>query len=162
MQLVSFDECNDLRLSADARRNGDVLEFAFCLEGNTGDIVIPGAAPNRRTSGLWQATCFEAFVATGTRSYIEFNFAPSGEWAAYQFTNYRQGMAELEIAPPRIDFSERCLTATLELGGHSGAPLNLSAVIEHSRGVRSYWALAHPSRNRPDFHSRDCFVAKLP
>jgi hypothetical protein len=162
MQLVSFDQCKDLRVSADARRNGHALEFVFCLEGNTGDIVIPDPSQPRRVSGLWQATCFEAFVATGTASYIELNFAPSGEWAAYYFTKYREGMAELEITPPKINFSERCLTATVELRGHSGAPLNLAAVIEHSSGVRSYWALAHPSTNRPDFHSRDCFAGKLP
>jgi hypothetical protein len=52
--------------------------------------------------------------------------------------------------------------ATIELAAKPGSPLNVTAVIERKNGVRGYWALAHPKGSRPDFHARDCFVAKLP
>ena len=60
--------------------------------------------------GLWRHTCFEAFIkAPGRTSYHEFNFAPSGQWAAYRFDAYREGMmpadlgASPEIAVRRFD-----------------------------------------------------------
>jgi hypothetical protein len=162
MQLLPFDACDDLRVDADVKRTGKRLEFTYKLSGDTADVVIPLPAPPERTDGLWQATCFEAFVSLGKSSYAELNFAPSGQWAAYRFTNYRQGMRQLDIESPKITFADNMLTAVVEIKAEAGALLNLSAVIERRNGSRSYWALAHPKSNRPDFHTRDCFVAKLP
>jgi hypothetical protein len=162
MQLLPFDPCDDLEIDADVERTGSGLEFAYTLSGNTADVVIPAPTSPTRTDGLWQATCFEAFISLGKCSYAELNFAPSGQWAAYRFTNYRQGMRELDIIAPQIRFVDNVLTATVEMKTEAGAVLNLSVVIERRSGVRSYWALAHPKGNRPDFHTRDCFVAKLP
>jgi hypothetical protein len=162
MQLLPFDKCETLRVSADVIRNGELLEFTYDLSGDTSDAVIPPPESPERRDGLWQATCFEAFIAAGKSSYIELNFAPSRQWAAYQFTNYRQGMRDLDIEPPHVRFINNRLVASLNLKAKAGAPLNLTAVIEHGSGARSYWALAHPGGNRPDFHARDCFVAKLP
>ena len=56
-----------------------------------------------RTDGLWKSTCFEVFLLDPSKgAYLEFNFAPSGQWAAYQFDGYRSGMRELEISAPQI------------------------------------------------------------
>ena len=33
--------------------------------------------------------------------YYEFNFSPSGEWAAYRFSGYREGMADLPLGGGR-------------------------------------------------------------
>ena len=162
MQLLPFDACDDLRVDADVKRSGNRLEFTYKLSGKTADVVIPLPAPPERTDGLWQATCFEAFVSLGKSSYAELNFAPSGQWAAYRFTNYRQGMRQLDIEAPEIAFDDNMLTAVVEMKAETEVMLNLSAVIERRNGSRSYWALAHPKGNRPDFHTRDCFVAKLP
>ena len=54
--------------------------------------------------GLWQHTCFEAFVGLGDGpAYLELNFSASGDWAAYRFDDYRQGMRPMQNAsPPRI------------------------------------------------------------
>jgi hypothetical protein len=71
-------------------------------------------------------------------------------------------MRQLDIESPKITFADNMLTAVVEIKAEAGALLNLSAVIERRNGSRSYWALAHPKSNRPDFHTRDCFVAKLP
>ena len=39
--------------------------------------------------------------------------------------------------------------------------LGLSAVLEEKDGTKSYWALAHPSGDKPDFHHPACFAARL-
>ena len=38
--------------------------------------------------------------------------------------------------------------------------LGLSAVLEEKDGTKSYWALAHPRGDKPDFHAPDCFAAQ--
>ncbi len=162
MQLRPFGPPRDLRLDAFVVRRGGALLFTYRLEGELSQLVFPYPEPSRRTDGLWQSTCFEAFIAIGPSNYIELNFAPSGAWAAYRFTGYRNGMSELDIAPPKIEFRDHCLVAELELNVAEGAALNLSAVIEEKGRGRTFWALAHPEGDRPDFHLRDCFIAKLP
>src|SRR5689334_23534411 len=53
-------------------------------------FLIPAAAESERAEDLWQTTCFEAFLrADGEKSYREWNFAPSTQWAAYDFAAYR-------------------------------------------------------------------------
>ena len=42
------------------------------------------------------------------------------------------------------------------------AKLNLAAVIEERDGTKSYWAIAHPPGDRPNFHHPACFAATLP
>jgi hypothetical protein len=34
-------------------------------------------------------------------------------------------------------------------------------VLEEKDGTKSYWALAHPNPDKPDFHLADCLTAKL-
>jgi len=44
---------------------------------------------------LWNATCFEFFLARGDgQGYHEFNLSPAGHWNAFRFTGYRQGMCD--------------------------------------------------------------------
>ena len=56
---------------------------------------------------LWQHTCFELFIgAKNDAEYYEFNFSPSGEWAAYEFRNYRDGEPiHAEELDPKISVS---------------------------------------------------------
>jgi hypothetical protein len=130
-------------------------------------FVIPEAEKPSRTDDLWRTTCFEAFLReTGSQAYQEWNFAPSGAWAAYALSGYREGMTELEVgAPPYIrmedNFTWWTLGATIAVEAGKSWDLNLSAVLEEKDGTKSYWALAHVP-DKPDFHSPDCFVAKLP
>lgn len=66
-------------------------------------LRLPPAVVPTRADGLWQRTCFELFLKRpGVAGYCEFNFSPSGEWAAYRFDDYRDGLAELPVKPPRI------------------------------------------------------------
>lgn len=130
-------------------------------------LVLPVADEPLRADGLWATTCFELFLCERDRpGYFELNFAPSSAWAAYQFTEYRDGRSDWEIPAPRIecDRSERhfALEATVSLGQVPGASIlaGASAVIEENGGPTSYWALAHPP-GEPDFHHRDCFAFAL-
>jgi hypothetical protein len=130
-------------------------------------FVIPEAEEPSRADGLWQTTCFEAFLReTAGEGYREWNFAPSGQWAAYDFEGYREGMAEAETgAAPYIRMEDNLtwwtLGATIAVPADTHWELGLSAVLEEKDGTRSYWAVAHPAE-KPDFHHPDCFVAKLP
>jgi hypothetical protein len=130
-------------------------------------FVIPEASESARMDGLWKTTCFEAFLRPAEeQSYREWNFAPSGEWAAYDFTSYREGMANAEIgSPPYVrmedNFTWWALGATIAVDADKAWELGLSAVLEEKDGTKSYWALAHGA-DKPDFHRADCFVARLP
>ena len=130
-------------------------------------FVLPPPTDPARTDELWRTTCFEVFLKPlGEQAYREWNFAPSGQWAAYEFTAYRDGMTEAEVdSPPYIRFEDNltwwALGATIAVPADVNWQLGLSAVLEEADGRKSYWALTHPA-GKPDFHAPDCFVAKLP
>src|SRR5215218_1885106 len=129
-------------------------------------FVIPVSEEPHRAHELWQTTCFEAFLRPlGEESYREWNFAPSGDWAAYEFTAYRDNMTPAEIdAEPYIrmedNFTWWAFGATIAVPSDTNWELGLSVVLEEKDGTKSYWALAHPGE-RPDFHDPGCFVAHL-
>lgn len=124
-------------------------------------------AEPERADELWRTTCFEAFLRPeGQESYREWNFAPSGNWAAYDFTNYRENMVAAEVdSPPYIrtedNFIWWALGATIAVDAETDWRLGLSAVIEEKDGTKSYWALAHPNPDKPDFHDPACFIGRL-
>jgi hypothetical protein len=130
-------------------------------------FVIAEATEPDRVDGLWQTTCFEAFLRPlGEQGYREWNFAPSGQWAAYDFADYRADMTNAEIASaPYIRVEDNltwwALGATIAVEAGTEWELGLSAVIEEKDGTKSYWALAHSPGDKPDFHDPGCFVARL-
>ena len=153
-------------------RVGADLELSYTVTGEISRIRMPAAATNARSDGLWRHTCFEAFVrASSDAGYYEMNFSPSGQWAAYLFSNYRNGMRVAdEIAGVPIKMHAHpggcVLQTSLDPGRLTGLPrdrswcLGLSAVIEDTNGGMSYWALAHPP-GKPDFHHSSGFVCKI-
>jgi hypothetical protein len=130
-------------------------------------FAIPPMSEPWRANELWKTTCFEAFLrSVGEDSYREWNFAPKGNWAAYDFSAYREGMTAAEVgSPPYIrvedNFTWWTVGATIAVDAGTKWELGLSAVLEEKDGTKSYWALAHPSE-KPDFHAPGCFVARLP
>ena len=129
-------------------------------------FVIPDADTPERKDELWKTTCFEAFLqGVGEGPYREWNFAPSGDWAAYDFTGYREGMATADVRPPYVRMEDNmtwfALGATIAVDADREWRLGLSAVLEERDGTKSYWAISHPSPEKPDFHAADCFAAKL-
>ncbi|MCW2382055.1 MULTISPECIES: DOMON-like domain-containing protein [unclassified Sphingobium] len=143
-------------------------EIGFVAMGRIADLRLPEAAPGIHTDELWRTTCFELFVAEDDDAYAEYNFSPSGAFAAYHFDHYRTGMRPFDIPAPhilqaadaeRLSLSVR-LTEDALVWDRSGA-IGASAVIQEANGTLSYWALAHPP-GWPDFHHRDCFALRLP
>jgi hypothetical protein len=130
-------------------------------------FVIPEAGEPERADELWRTTCFEAFLRPlGEEAYQEWNFAPSGKWASYQFSTYREGMEPADVAAePYIrvedNFTWWALGATIAIPADTNWELGLSAVLEEEDGTKSYWALTHPGE-KPDFHDPGCFAAHLP
>jgi hypothetical protein len=129
-------------------------------------FVLPEAVEPARAEDLWQTTCFEAFVRVpGEDAYREWNFAPSGEWAAYDFSSHREGREDAEVGAPYVRVEDNmlwwALGATIAVDAGTPWELGLSAVLEEKDGTKSYWALAHPEGDKPDFHDPACFAAHL-
>jgi len=155
-----------------ACETASTLVCRYSLHGEVARLRVPRARAGRRADGLWEHTCFEVYVApVALEPYYEFNFSPSLEWAAYRFSEYREGMAPASLsrapglqARKTVDRLE--LTAHLHLEGLAElrSPqvlrLGLTAVVEDDGGSLSYWALRHAAGN-PDFHDPDSFALEL-
>jgi hypothetical protein len=147
------------------------LSLRFTLVGDLDGVSLPAIRAVERSDRLWEHTCFEAFVRgeEGGR-YLEFNLAPSRQWAAYAFSDYRQRDESWAPPAPAIEVDRRDalveLRARIPLEGlrplcpSRTLRLALSAVIEARDGRLTYWALAH-GPGRPDFHHADGFVLSL-
>ncbi len=89
--------------------------------------------------------------------YREYNFSPSGEWAAYAFRDYRQAKDQqvgvaADKPPPVIRVHRSAQRLALEAEVPLEPPpltrsirLGLSAVVESVDGGLSYWALRAPA-----------------
>jgi hypothetical protein len=148
-----------------ARGNRFLLRW---LVNGVDALDLPGFAGKGRADDLWRETCFELFLQDQTSArYAEFNFSPSGRWAAYLFGSYRAERTDLEpVHPPEITSDRGQFLYTFNamidgtlLEGVGGA--SVTAVIAEKDGTRSFWAPAHPP-GRPDFHDPACFAVKLP
>lgn len=147
------------------------LCLRYELVGQVESLRLPEPRSPVRADGLWRHTCFEAFIAhAGAGEYWEYNFSPSGAWAAYHFNAYREGMAPLMTgAPPALRRKEGenhlGLEARLDLTwltrpDSTGLRLGLAAIVEDRAQQLSYWALKH-SGGKPDFHHADGFALEL-
>ena len=100
-------------------RRKNLLSLFFRVDCPPGSLALPEPQEAGRTDGLWQHTCFEAFVGRGDNGYAEFNLSPSGQWAAYDFDSYRGGMRNREVLAPKITVEsgpfEVVLTADLDV-----------------------------------------------
>ncbi len=156
-------------------RPGHIV-FRYCLRGDIARLRVPAQQGPGRVDNLWEHTCFEAFVGCdGDTAYREFNFSPSGQWAAYDFSDYRQRRpGEVTMPAPEISVCRTdgrleleavvSLSALPATSARNAWRVGLSAVVEAADtidGGHSYWALTHPSA-RPDFHDRKGFGIELP
>lgn len=151
---------------------GRSLDVNYLLKGDLARLKIPSVRTPHRGDHLWRHTCFEAFLAgKGRSSYYEFNFAPSGEWAAYFFRDYRDGGSPVaKNSSPSVTVHSAegflALDATIpldhftEIDTAGMVRLALSSVVEDDHGLLSYWALKHPP-GKPDFHHPDAFALEI-
>jgi hypothetical protein len=160
-------------IDIEIERPPNSLTLRYIVSGRIADLRTPRMAFPKRTDELWHHTCFEAFICPvpGT-AYLEFNLAPSTQWAAYRFSGYRAGMADVkEFTLSQIDVQSDAssyeLQVSLDLTPIADFPIDavwrlaLSTVIEETSGAISFWALRHPP-GKPDFHHSDCFALELP
>jgi len=149
----------------------DQLALEYHLAGDLERLRFPEPRPPARADGLWRRSCFELFIGhTPSANYWEYNFSPSGAWAAYHFSAYREGMAPLlKGAAPAIschlDGGALQLAVVVDLSWMrtvtvADLRLGICAVVEDRAQVLSYWALKHPAE-KPDFHHADSFVVAL-
>jgi hypothetical protein len=147
--------------------DGNWLRLRWRIEGSE-KVLFPSFAGKGRADGLWKTTCFEFFLQPRESiGYTELNLSPSERWAAYDFTSYREGMAERPFpheptCTVRVGQSMAIFDAAVPAAALPPPPwrYGLSAVIEEEGGVLSYWAIAHPE-GKPDFHSPACFAGEL-
>ncbi len=118
MTLHPFSEHHRGHVKAfevDATLSADGLLWLRCLvDIRAEEICLPANSEPDRTDGLWKTTCFEIFLRKpGEGGYIEFNFSPSTQWAAYQFRSHREGSRDLPlpgIPETYLDFGEYWLS----------------------------------------------------
>jgi hypothetical protein len=151
-------------LEADLEILGHQLVFEYHLLDQEKLFELPQqnvklqSAQIPRLDGLWQHTCFEAFLnPVGLESYYEFNFSLQPGWNCYEFTGYR------EPAPPKpsSDFSIQSLCwdpsaqrMQIKVENRSQFKkfrVGLTAILESKSGEKFYCATAH-SGLKADFH----------
>lgn len=150
----------------------NLLRITYLVKGDIEKLKIPERPSARQAERLWEHTCFEAFIgSSGNPSYNEFNFAPSGQWAAYSFRGYRDGgpidgagwLPEIDVrrGPDRFELDAVVPLHRLPaIQSASTLRIGLSAVVEANDRTLYYWALKHPAA-KPDFHHPDSFVLEL-
>lgn len=148
------------------------LALHYCLSGQMQKVLVPPPGPARVGWKLWRHTCCELFVREkGAAGYHELNFSPSGEWAGYVFSRYREGtplvdeslnpQIAIQSTPGRLDLYALADLPRLS-EGYRRTPLavGLATVVEEEGGAISYWALRH-APGKPDFHHADAFALEL-
>ncbi|MEK2688215.1 DOMON-like domain-containing protein [Bdellovibrio sp. GT3] len=150
----------------------DEVILEFFLSGPTRHLHFPPqheGADSVRRDELWKTTCLEAFFAFDNNSdspYLEVNCSPNGDWNAYAFNSYRQGMrADGTASVNLIHRSLESDQAVFRVKIQSPAmpqfkQLGITAVIEFSDGSKSYFALSHPGP-QADFHNKAAFTYSL-
>lgn len=145
------------------------LKLAYVIHCPAALMRIPSREMPAPAEALWQTTCCEFFVAAdGSDGYREFNFSPSGQWAAYDFATYRQPLTGAPPPPAPLLWSRHHegklrLDASLSPSAlPAGKQLRcaLAVVVERHDGRLGYWALAHAG-GPPDFHHPAGFTLAL-
>ena len=144
-----------LAIDAELERLPSGAIAIYRVHGDISKLVIPPLAEPVRTDDLWRTTCFELFVAGEGAPYREYNFSPSGQWAAYQFDDYRVGMrnaiAEIET---EIYLSSNDLSFSAKINDEFPNPVLvwMTAVIQEQGGAIQYWSTGF-APGKPDFHA---------
>lgn len=148
----------------------DELVLEFTLRGALKQIRFPDVhLVESRRDELWKNTCLECFFSADldpATPYFEINCAPNGDWNAYAFSSYRQGMEaskNLRVKLTQRESAENEAFFRIHVSGEdlrAARYLSMTAVIEFADGTRSFFALAHPGP-QPDFHLKKSFLISL-
>ncbi len=163
LKLIPFSSC-PFEINVNIVRNGDEFILRYDLKGDLSNLVLPEInSSGLFKDGLWEHCCFELFIKdSGQTSYTEFNFSPTGDYAAYRFNDYRKKNLDFRYCTfPQIrtTLEENHLWMDIVLPSISG-DLALCAVLEDNQGEKHYFALAHKNE-RPDFHHPASFIFSI-
>ena len=157
-------------LDAQVQWGAEGLTLAYQLKGPLEQLVLePAKEQPQRRDGLWQSTCFEAFIGLqGDPGYWELNLSSGGDWNLYRFEGYRSGGREEPriVALPttqrrgadRLDLTLHVPCRPWMATADPHLELSLTTVLEHRQMGCQYWALRHCGQE-PDFHLRSSFIA---
>jgi hypothetical protein len=162
---------SNLALTGSIHRSGNQLQIQYQLTGDVQLLTIPAPHSPQRRFELWEATCFEFFLApTNAEHYWEFNLSPSGDWNVFRLDGYRSGLRDettFETLPFQVTQGEGSLGLELAINLSSILEPNqdaiaaITTVLQDRSGTMSYWALCHQGKEA-DFHRRDGFTMALP
>jgi len=162
-----------VKINAQVTVDKNELKIEYAMSGDLPKLIIPPLSNTPvRIYDLWDHTCFEAFLKRkDSPSYIEFNFAPSGDWNCFFISSYRVNDGEYTpIKKTTINVSHSAdrlvLKSAIALNllpnfsledfESKKIEIGLSSVVEDKNNQLGYYALVHKRQN-PDFH--DGFVA---
>jgi hypothetical protein len=162
----------DIQITGEILRQRSLIEIHYNVTGDVANIRFPPAQsqPGRKDD-LWQATCFEFFIALPNEPpYWEYNLSPSGDWNIYRMEAYRRiGFREelsiqnlsLEVSRQREHVAVASSTDISPIVSSSETiQVAITSVIQTKDGHKTYWALAHPNLHA-DFHLRESFTLAL-
>jgi hypothetical protein len=159
---------NAMELHAEGHWEDALLTLTYRLKGPLETLRFPTPETPAPPDRLWTRTCFEAFCSNPEtpNAYCEYNFSPSGQWAAYVFSSYR-ALAETPPtadlrAPPIWRRTPDALSCSVRfsLPRTAWIRLGLAAVLEQKDGRLACFALRHPP-GAPDFHHPVNFALEL-
>ena len=159
--LHKFTTSDSPTIPARLELKGDHLALSYDLSALTCPLAPVTTKKFVRKHQLWTQTCFECFLAMpNSPGYYELNFSTDGQWNAYAFEDYRQGMQESNIASPsKLSLSPKHVHIEAKLSSPlTLATFNLCCVIQDpSNHNLSYWAPQHPHATA-DFHKQQNWI----
>lgn len=168
INLVPFsweDSASAPSIEVVVQQSPSALVLNFIIQDPTDLIEWPSLSTSpTRKNHLWKETCFELFFTTSTAShtnYREWNFSPSKDWQAYDFSSYRAPL------PPRLAQTDCTPLISIRPGRMQielenlflpeDSFVNFTAMIKLRDGQLVAYAAKHP-RDGADFHARGTFM----
>ncbi len=159
-KLLAFEENCPLSLTGQFFIDKSKVTFRYSLSGELDQLETPKEHSNQRVIGLWEKTCFEAFILNKeSNHYLEFNFSTNGDWNVFRFEKYRGELKEeFFVSSPAITFSNETLEVIFEKSAlpdefliKDVCKLQLTAILKTKNNKKFHFAPAHPL-DGPDFH----------
>ena len=175
----NIEKWSDLGVQADLRLlSQDTFEVLFKWTDTSSDLIFGGESRGGRLMGLWQHTCFEAFIEPvdspafvskdleGSVLYYELNLSTFKGWNLFGFNQPRLPQPPTELREAQLvsydlqhGESGGVLKVVVQVAGAQWNKVKISlcsVLVSKSRGT-SYWSFKHAGE-RPDFHRFDSFI----